>query len=349
MAKQTINIGVQGNDGTGYSIRDSFRIVNENFDEVYGALGISGGIRFTNLVDGAAYTANQLIVASTDGSRLTARDVVAGAGITIDKTSNTQIVISAPNTKLTNDSTPTLSAPLNASGFGLGKVPMPSSTIVSQFNSTFPNSPTTINELAAPVQYVDASIASATANTKFITASGTRPSTAVTTVAGTLDVSSGTVKVTSLTTGASTSPGNIVGTWTVALDSSITAANADLAEFYSSDAEYEPGTVVVFGGDFDVTVSSTLNDTAVAGVVTTSPAFVMNEGLTGTRVALALAGRVPCKVVGRVNKGDLLTTSATPGCACRAINPTLGSIIGKSLVTKDFSEVGIIEIAVGRM
>ena len=31
MSKQIINVGVQGNDGTGDSIRESFRKVNENF------------------------------------------------------------------------------------------------------------------------------------------------------------------------------------------------------------------------------------------------------------------------------------------------------------------------------
>jgi hypothetical protein len=34
MAKQDIDIGVEGNDGTGDSIRESFRKVNENFQEV---------------------------------------------------------------------------------------------------------------------------------------------------------------------------------------------------------------------------------------------------------------------------------------------------------------------------
>lgn len=281
MAKQTINIGVQGNDGTGYSIRDSFRIVNENFDEVYGALGISAGIQFSTLTDGAVYTPNQIIIASTDGSRLTARNLVSGTGISIDTSNNTRVTVSAPNTK-------------------------------------------------------------------FITATGALPSSAVTSVAGTLDVSSGTLKSVTLTTGATATLGTITGTWKVAAGSSITAAGADLAEFYSSDMDYVPGTVVVFGGDYEVTASTKLNDTALAGVVTTAPAFVMNESLEGSKVAIALAGRVPCRVVGRVNKGDLLTTSAIPGCACRANNPTLGSIIGKSLVNKDYSEVGVIEVAVGK-
>ena len=68
----------------------------------------------------------------------------------------------------------------------------------------------------------------------------------------------------------------------------------------------------------------------------------------GLKNLIALQGRVPCKVVGRVKKGDMLTTSATPGYAVKALNPTLGAIIGKALEDKDYGEAGIIEVAVGR-
>jgi hypothetical protein len=121
-----------------------------------------------------------------------------------------------------------------------------------------------------------------------------------------------------------------------------------LAEWYTSDAEYEPGTVLVFGGDAETTTTTEINDTRSAGVVTTDPAYTMNHDLEGTKVCIALVGRVPCKVVGRVKKGDMLTTSATPGYAVRASAPTLGAIIGKALEDKDSGEAGVIEVAVGR-
>jgi hypothetical protein len=121
-----------------------------------------------------------------------------------------------------------------------------------------------------------------------------------------------------------------------------------LAEWYTADTEYEPGTVLVFGGDAEVTTTDTINDTRCAGVVTTNPAYVLNGDVSGTKACLALVGRVPCKVVGRVKKGDILTTSATPGYAVRATTPTLGAIVGKALQDKDYGEAGVIEIAVGR-
>jgi hypothetical protein len=122
-----------------------------------------------------------------------------------------------------------------------------------------------------------------------------------------------------------------------------------LAEWYRADAEYAPGTVLIFGGDAEVTTTTLINDTRAAGIVTTAPAYTMNNELGGTRACLALAGRVPCLVVGRVKKGDMLTTSATPGHAVKANTPTLGAIIGKALEDKDYGEAGVIEVAVGRI
>jgi hypothetical protein len=141
----------------------------------------------------------------------------------------------------------------------------------------------------------------------------------------------------------------VTGTWTLNTGASFQATYADLAEYYEGDQEYESGTVLVFGGDKEVTTTTQINDTRSAGVVTTNPAYTMNQEQTGIRVCIALAGRVPCKVVGRVKKGDMLTTSATPGYAVKALNPTLGSIIGKALEDKDYGEAGVIQVAVGRV
>jgi hypothetical protein len=74
----------------------------------------------------------------------------------------------------------------------------------------------------------------------------------------------------------------------------------------------------------------------------------MNVDQQGLRVCIALVGRTPCKVIGKIKKGDLLTTSNTPGYAIKALDPKLGSIIGKALENKDTGEAGVIEIAVGR-
>jgi hypothetical protein len=164
----------------------------------------------------------------------------------------------------------------------------------------------------------------------------------------TWDVTAGTLKSATLTTGADSNSGTIQGTWTLTGASKMQATYADLAEWYTSDQEYEPGTVLIFGGDAETTTTTVFGDTRMAGIVTTDPAYVMNSELQGQRVCLALAGRVPCRVVGRVKKGDLLTTSAIPGHAVKATDPRLGSIIGKAIEDKDYDSAGVIEVAVGR-
>jgi hypothetical protein len=86
---------------------------------------------------------------------------------------------------------------------------------------------------------------------------------------------------------------------------------ADLAEKYLADENYEIGTVVVVGGNAEVTKCQ-LGERAF-GAVSGSPAFMMNEGLVGGTY-IALKGRVPVKVTGAVKKGDKLI-AAGDGCA----------------------------------
>jgi len=128
------------------------------------------------------------------------------------------------------------------------------------------------------------------------------------------------------------------------------ALYADLAENYLGDADYEPGTVLVFGGDAEVTVCTAKGQTSVAGIVTTNPAHLMNSALEGDHVVgLALQGRVPCKVIGSVKKGDMLVTSAIPGYAMVNNSPGVGQVLGKAVGTKDDEGRGIVEVVVGRV
>jgi hypothetical protein len=126
------------------------------------------------------------------------------------------------------------------------------------------------------------------------------------------------------------------------------AQYADLAEKYTADAEYAPGTVVHFGGDYEVSQCNQDMCSRVAGVVSTNPAYRMNDELTAEHVAMvALTGRVPCKVIGPVAKGDMMV-SAGNGRARAEANPKLGSVIGKALENFSGSE-GVIEVVVGRL
>jgi hypothetical protein len=130
------------------------------------------------------------------------------------------------------------------------------------------------------------------------------------------------------------------------------AQYADLAENYEADAEYAPGTVVVFGGAKEITISDKNHDTAVAGIISTNPSYLMNAGQTGKWVLpVALTGRVPCLVQGPVAKGTVLVTGDTPGTAMAIKTSKFkpGCVVGKSLENIKSNEVVTIEVAVGRL
>ncbi len=164
--------------------------------------------------------------------------------------------------------------------------------------------------------------------------------------ASTTNVSSA-LQVTNITTGANSTAGTVTGNWTLTAGSRWQATYADLAEKYVADATYEPGTVLLFGGEQEVTLSNAFDSTKVAGVVTTNPAYSMNAMLEAEYVAeIALQGRVPCKVQGPVEKGDLMV-SASNGHATANNDARAGTIIGKAL--ENFNgDFGVIEVAVGR-
>jgi len=128
------------------------------------------------------------------------------------------------------------------------------------------------------------------------------------------------------------------------------ARYADLAENYLADAMYEAGTVLVFGGEQELTTTMSKADRKVAGVVSENPAHLMNSDLQGEFVtALALQGRTTCKIIGAVEKGDIIVSSAIPGYGMVQNDPLVGTVIGKAVGTKDGDEPGFVEVVVGRV
>lgn len=125
------------------------------------------------------------------------------------------------------------------------------------------------------------------------------------------------------------------------------AQYADLAENYAADANYEPGTVLSITGSAEVSISTVDNDGAVIGIVTTEPAHLMNSHLKSEYiVAIALAGRVPCKVTGPVKRGQFLVSNGD-GTARAELNPQYGRVVGKAL--QDIEDTtGVIEVFVAK-
>jgi hypothetical protein len=180
------------------------------------------------------------------------------------------------------------------------------------------------------------------------------PSTSNLTIGGTLTVNANGNAI-AIVNGASNGVGNIGSSTTyfnTAFVKATSAQYADLAEMYVADKVYEPGTVLRFGGNFEVTETSNNHDTTVAGVVSTNPSYVMNSGQQGEFVvAVALQGRVPTKVTGPVGKGDRLVSSDIPGVAQRLDMDLYqpGTVIGKSLEEHSGNTIGVIEVVVGRL
>lgn len=167
------------------------------------------------------------------------------------------------------------------------------------------------------------------------------------------------VYTSALNAGGASASGMITGQWSFGGSSTLTlpvgqvlpigtrSYYADIAERYSSDKEYSSGTVMMFGGPAEVTACTEINSSRVAGIVTTDPAQVLNSELENS-VAIALVGRVPCRVVGKISKGDLLVPGELIGTAISTIFPKPGALIGKALQDYDSDDIGTIEVMVVR-
>jgi hypothetical protein len=124
---------------------------------------------------------------------------------------------------------------------------------------------------------------------------------------------------------------------------STSAQYADVAEMFSPDTQYVPGTIVALGGVAEITAANEELAEDVFGVISTKPAYLMNSTLDNGQ-PVAVAGRVPVRVIGMVNKGDRLV-SAGNGLARSATSSEITSfnVIGRSLDSKTTMEEGTVE------
>ena len=127
------------------------------------------------------------------------------------------------------------------------------------------------------------------------------------------------------------------------------ALYADIAERYEADAIYDKGTVLVIGGEKEVTISTERASTTVAGIVSEKPAYMMNSeaGTDETHPYIALKGRVFCKIIGSCKKGDLLVTSGDMHgyATVYQIGDDSNAVIGKALEQFE-GPFGVIEVKV---
>jgi hypothetical protein len=149
----------------------------------------------------------------------------------------------------------------------------------------------------------------------------------------------------------------VTGDGNVRADGSFFAGGADFAELVSIASgvdNLEPGDVLAISPDVDraVVLASEPNSTALMGVYSTKAGFVGSQfgaeqsSETTNYVMVAIMGIVPVKVSaenGPIHRGDLLTTSATPGHAMKATSFDAGTLLGKAMGELE-SGTGIIEV-----
>jgi hypothetical protein len=311
---------------------------------ITGTLGVTGNVSGGNLT-----TAGQVVATgNVSGGNLNVTgnivdtgplSLVTGASGNVNLAPNGSIVVVATTTGA--NITGTLNATGNANVGNLGATTVVATTLTGTLSTAAQTNITSVGTLGSLT--VTANVAGGN-----LTTGGQVVATGNITggnIIATVDVY--TPEIVKTGSNAVGNIGQISNYFNTVFAQATSALYADLAEKYIADAEYAPGTVVVFGGDKEVTVTSTDADRAVAGVVSTNPSYIMNAGLEAEHVAtVALTGRVPCRVTGNVRKGDLMV-SAGYGLARAEADPRVGTVIGKALENHEGTE-GVIEVVVGR-
>lgn len=305
---------------------------------------ISPGLNLSNTVAntkiwGTSYNADNLgsvgaanyartDIATTFNSTVT---VGTGSGLTVGSANNFTLGVSGNVVQMTN----------NISG---ANVALRSNIAGSLTNTIFvngANGAVTMTGLASAANFVTTGAVTATGNVNagaiFTTgAASTGSMTAtgnITTTAGNLTVSSGNAVIS----------GNVTAQYFNG--TSIQAQYADLAERFEADAHYAPGTVLSMGGPAEVTLANEELSESVFGVVSTRAAYLMNSaaGSDATHPQVAVSGRVPVRVIGKVKKGDRLV-SAGNGLARvgQKSEITPFNVIGRALANKDDDHEGIV-------
>ena len=355
-------IGISGANGNAYITvggTANVLVVSSTGANITGTLGVSSNITAVGNVSGSYFIGN--------GSQLTGIDATAiqngtanvrafnNANVTVSASGNANIlVVTGTGANIAG----TLNATGNANVGNLGATNIAGTlTTAAQTNIT---SVGTLTSLAVTGNITSGNLSGTsivgtltTAAQTNITSVGTLTSLGVTgnITGGNLSVGTGTVTVGNIVNANGNAIGNI-GSSTLYFNTvfakATSAQYADLAEMYEADQFIPSGTVVCFGGNKEVTVCSEDASRRVAGVISTNPSYIMNAGLQGDCVvAVALTGRVPCRVTGAVRKGDMMVSTGD-GRARAEENPATGSVIGKALADFDGAD-GVIEVVVGRL
>jgi hypothetical protein len=346
----TFGITVGFTNATGYTTNTG------TVTQVDGGAGLTGSVTTSGSLavgagTGVTVNANDIAIGQPVGTtnNVTFNDLVVSGTLTVQGTTTTiessTLSVDDKNITMGDVTTPT---DTTADGGGITLKGTTDKTIVwddAQDNWTFNQD---VNLSSSLVYRVN--------NAEVLDGSGNIPGNAasVTTATDATNASRSVVFTATTAGNASmlTDPGITYNPFDNVLTTTASSARyADLAENYVAETNHPVGTVLIFGGMKEVTKSTSKADRRLAGIVSLKPAYLMNSGLEAEYVAtIALQGRVPCRVKGITHKGDLIVSSDTPGVAIawnEEKDPPAGSIIGKSLVSKNTEAEEMIEVVVG--
>jgi hypothetical protein len=166
---------------------------------------------------------------------------------------------------------------------------------------------------------------------------------------GTANIAVNVVQLATLTTGSNSTAGTMTGNFTLSAGSRLNATYADLAERFEADTVYDSGTVVELGGEKEITAVKYELSEDVFGVISDSAAYLMNSdaGSDATHPPVAVSGRVPVKVIGKVKKGERLVSAGSGTArAAKQGEATAFNTIGRALADKDTTGEGTVEAVV---
>ena len=131
---------------------------------------------------------------------------------------------------------------------------------------------------------------------------------------------------------------------------STAAMYADLAERYATDTPVEVGDVIMLGGTEEVTKCNDELSDAVFGVVSESPAVLMNAqaGNNDSHPMIALKGRVFVKITGTAQAGDRIVSAGNGQARAASISEcTAFNVLGRIIKTKYSEETQLTECVIG--
>ena len=128
------------------------------------------------------------------------------------------------------------------------------------------------------------------------------------------------------------------------------AQYADLAERYAADMKLEVGEVVMLGGSQEVTKCDKDSCDGAFGVVSDSPAFLMNAeaGNNDTHPMIALKGRAFVKIKGKGSAGDRIVSAGNGEARVASLEEcTAFNTLGRLIKHKYNEETALTECVIG--